>query len=302
MHLIDRLRKPLLSGRRAHEPGGAVLIAIIIAITLFAILSAAIYSISSSETYGSLASNLGMRSYYAAESGYRYAINEYRDADTSRIEALHDATLTLPNGLGTFSISNYAFFFVTTTDSATGDNYLYVKTPGEFPSGFTVPDDIRIIIDGTFYNAELNLQTPPDSVSFEITGGLTDDVSADTIVCLVADVSGVQTLATGSSLTVSPNVGNLFPGQNGQFEVNDLIYTYKTCTSNGNEAILGGVEGVDDAARAALPMAVSDGSAIILRPILNMIVTGKAADNLLGGSREISYLFPITDEILGKAS
>jgi hypothetical protein len=301
MHPINRLRKPLLSGRRAHEPAGAVLIAIIIAITLFAALGAAIYSISSSETYGSLASNLGMRSYYAAESGYRYAVNEYR-ADTSRIEALHNATRALPDGLGTFSISNHAFFFITTTDATTGDNYLYLKTPGEFPSGFTVPDDIRITIDGTIYNAELNFQTPPDSVSFEITGGLTEDVPAGAMVCLVADVSGSQTLAAGGPLTVSPNVGNLFPEQNGQIEVNDLIYSYKTCTPNGNESILAGIKGVDNAARAALPMALSGGSAIILRPLLDMTVTGRAADNLLGGSREISYLFPITDEILGNAS
>ena len=52
------------------DSSGAVLIGLIIAIILFGTLGVAIHTLSTSETYHTLAANQSMRAYYLAESGY----------------------------------------------------------------------------------------------------------------------------------------------------------------------------------------------------------------------------------------
>lgn len=314
MRLTDRLSKPLLEGRCPRQPAGAVLIALIIAIMLFAALGATIYSISSSGTYGSIASNLSMRAYYAAESGYRYAAGEYRHRDDIVdkmvcLDNLHGITRNLPNGLGAFSITVQPFFLITAATATAGDNYLSVKTPGEFPPGFTVPATTRISIGGAIYDAVLDAQTPPDRVDFQIPATLSENSPANAIVCLVAVTSGAQALTSGGVLILSSASGGFFPDKNARFQIgphsHNLVFSYSGRQPNPppGTIVLSGIQGVSDEAKTALssPLPLNAGSNVTLKPFLQMTVTGYTADpSSLGeedspyvGKREITYHVPI---------
>ena len=307
MRLIDRFHKPLLSSRNSGQPAGAVLIALIIAITLIATLGVAMYTLSSSDSYSTLSANLSMRAFYAAESGYRYAASEYgkaadMDAKISRMETLHDpnadAPWTLPNGLGTFSLENHPYFFITTTWTNAGGTDLEVRTPGEFPPGFTVPDGAPILIGGEFTPCPTgtNALIPPNNILFRIPGGLPSDLPAGSVVYLVAEMSvAPQNMTAGGPLALTADAANFFPPKNGRIEAAGHVFSYEICEVQGSETILSNIQGVDADAQAALPLPVSF---VILRPMVHLVSTGKVADGLLGGSRESTYIMSITDEIL----
>lgn len=303
MRLIDLPHKPLITDRRTGQPAGAVLIAVIIAIVLIAALGAALYTLSSSSNYANLAADLSTRAFYAAESGYRYAVSEYRqyedeDKDeemesiVTRMEEIHDNQRTLPNGLGAFTIGNRPYFFITTTQAHSGDTYLSVRTPGEFPSDFIVPDDVWIFIDGgsDLIQSGNNTQTDPDTVTFELSDPLADDLPEGAIVYLAAIVSDVDE----NTLTLDSDVTGFFPEKTGKIEVLETVYTYATCERQGSDTELTGVDGLDSG--------IASGDYVLLRPMVQLDVTGETAGAETGGvfgrTRETTYLVSITDEIL----
>jgi len=301
--VVDFLHNPLIKGKRSKQPAGAVLIVVIIAILLVAALGAALYTLSSSSKYGNVSANLSTRAFYVAESGYRYAVSEYRQykdenkdeemADIiTRMEEIHDNARALPNGFGTFTVFNRPYFFITTSDANSGDTYLSVRTPGEFPSDFIIPDDVWIFIDGASDLTQTgnNIQTDPDSITFELNNPLADDLPAGTIVYLAAIVSDVD----GDTLTLDSDVTDIFPEEYGQIEVMETIYTYEICERQGNDTDLSGIDGLD--------AGISSGDYVLLRPMVQLDITGEIAGGETGGvfgkTRDLSYLVPVTDEIL----
>jgi hypothetical protein len=238
-----------------------------------------------------------MRAFYAAESGYRYAVGEYLQLEDegmksiiTRMEEIHNNERTLPNSIGAFNVSNRPYFFITTNQAYSGDTSLSVRTPGEFPSDFTIPDDVWILIDGEsdLTQTETNIQTGTDSITLELSESLTSDLSVGTIIYLGAIVSGVD----GDTLTLDSDVTSFFPEDNGGIEVLETVYTYDACERHGNE--LTGIDGLD--------ASISSGDYVLLRPMVQLDVTGKPAGGGTGGvfdiTREITYLVSITTETL----
>jgi len=90
------------SKMRESSQAGSVLIFIIVAMTIVAIMGAAIMSLTSSSTFSGLFINNRHNAYYLAQAGRNYAtmtiLNAYNSADVAVITALNGQTFTLPDG------------------------------------------------------------------------------------------------------------------------------------------------------------------------------------------------------------
>jgi hypothetical protein len=296
------LHSPPSSSRNGRETG-SILIILILAILLFAALGAAVYTLSTSSSYSKLTANLSARAYYSAESGYRYAASEYRNAGDifarmARLESLHGITRTLPNSLGTFTIAIHPYFFITNSQITTGDNLFSARTPGEFPSGFTVPATIRLSLGNNIYDATLIAQTQPNSVDFQVAGGgIAETLQPNTIVCLVTKTIGNQVVTPGSGIVLDVATSGCFPNKNGYIGIGAItaIYTYmaKDMSPPPGQTRLTGIQKSGSSTFPALP--ILGGSDVILKPYAEITITGQTADASLGGERKITYFVPISD-------
>ena len=303
----------LLTALGSSDESGAVLIALIIAIVLLGAIGVTIHTLSTSETYHSLTANQSMQAYYLAESGYRYLAGEYRNAGDiynkmTQLESLHDATRTLSNG-GRFTLEIHPYFFITNTTYTRGDNQLTVRVPGEFPANFVLPDNTRLYIGGHIYDASLTGQTPPD-VSFELTPALHNIVPENSRVCLVATPPFLplpQEIDPGGTLVLEDETGLLFPHQYGQVGIRingkSNIFAYST-THPGPESgqiQLLNFQGIDKHSRLEFPLSISESMDIILKPFLEVDITGEIGARPYGARRKIPYAIPIAklqDEML----
>ena len=90
------------SKMRKNRQAGSVLIFIIVAMTIVAIMGAAIKSLTSSSTFSGLFINNKNKAYYLAQAGKNYAtmtiLNAYNSADVEVIITLNGQIFTLPDG------------------------------------------------------------------------------------------------------------------------------------------------------------------------------------------------------------
>ena len=306
MRPVDPAYPFLCSLWRRNDETGAVLVALVIAITLMAVLGVSLHSMSTSDTHGHLAANLSTRAGYLAESGYRYAAGAYRNAGDifakmHRLDTLHGTVRHLPGGQGRFSLSVHSYFFITSVSADAGDNHLSLQVPGVFPDGFTVPATLRLSIGGFVYDAGLAAQTPPRQIDVSVPAGINADLPAGTIACLVARTSGNQTLTLNAPLVLTAASAGCFPPANGRVQIGcqdpPLVYGYRSRESTPGRIVLEGLSPTDAAAGAALPLHVASGTDAILKPAITLTATGSAASGYPAGSRQITYRIPITDDI-----
>ena len=168
----SRARKaaPAVGSTMKSKPvrNGAILIGIIVTIVIFAVLGAAMVSLTTTSTMREVSSNLSSQAYYLAESGYRYAATEYQDAPDSDGDGItynpddKNAVQQAINNHGPYSVATAQqfdltiepFYFATSSGHAVGDTVIRTFRPGQAPTDQPIPSTgtIQIQFDGSKKN------------------------------------------------------------------------------------------------------------------------------------------------------
>ncbi len=212
---------------------GAVLLAVVVTMVIFASLGAVMLNLFTTSTHSQFVGNLSVRAYYLAEAGYRYAASQYlnatgltsRDAETARETALKNLhskdfvkDFVLANNEGKFSLQVYPYWYKV---DSTGGNQLVAKVIGQYPlpkydaSGKPNYEEgswvqVRDAVTGNFKYAQLQGANPGasgDSARVDFTkyqNQTWDSYPVNSIIVPVA-----KTRESGG-------VGNQTVGQNGE--------------------------------------------------------------------------------------
>ncbi len=114
---------------------GAVLIAVVVTMVIFATLGAVMLNLFTTSTHSQFVGNRSVRAYYLAEAGYRYAASQYLNATTeaareTALAGLHNRTFTLANNDGQFRFQVYPYWYKVTS---TGGALLQASVVGQYP-------------------------------------------------------------------------------------------------------------------------------------------------------------------------
>jgi len=114
---------------------GAVLIAVVVTMVIFATLGAVMLNLFTASTHSQFVGNRSVRAYYLAEAGYRYAASQYLNATTetareAALAGLHNRTFTLANNDGQFRFQVYPYWYKVVS---TGGNQLIASVVGQYP-------------------------------------------------------------------------------------------------------------------------------------------------------------------------
>jgi|GEM_PF-5613523 len=201
---------------------GGILIGIIITMVVMGVLIAAMTSMFSSSSVGTVTPSMSNSAYYVAESAYRYVLFKFLQADkddkfSTLKDDLHDKTVVL-EGNKKADIDIEAFWFI--VDSTQPANGLRLETPVSLPreyiSGF--PSSGYLVIDGSPDNPVQYTSFTENAGKFDFTlsSALTVVPSAGTSVFPAAVSSTTTAITEGITLTGSgaaPFAG--FPNKNG---------------------------------------------------------------------------------------
>ena len=155
---------------------GSVLIGLVVTMVIFAALGAAMLPLTTTSTMSQIGVNQTARAYFLAESGYRYAAGEYKNAsgETAKdnmLETLHtQGTYTLSNNDGRFQLEIYPFYFKTRTDP-NGTQVLNTKTKGGFPPDLSLSSG-RLLVNEVNHTPEFHGAMQATEV--DITGKMVD--------------------------------------------------------------------------------------------------------------------------------
>lgn len=242
--------RPLKRLRRAHLPfcneAGASLIGIIITLLVLGILGAVMYSLTSTSTLSTVASQNSMRAFYLAESGLRVVASEYTGAPTvadknSVLENFHNSTVALQNNQGSFSIKLYPYWFYSAAAYSDADSTIVLKVPGGVPlvnqdepaSQITLPSSGLLKIKGRTKAVEYN-NTPSisgNTITFSnvtIPTGYTISAGDELFIAFTGNpASGNQAVAEGGAL-VLPGEAFILPVKNGSIKIGKHDYIYES--------------------------------------------------------------------------
>lgn len=114
---------------------GAVLIAVVVTMVIFASLGAVMLNLFTASTHSQFVGSRSIRAYYLAEAGYRYAASQYLNATTeaareTALAGLHNRTFTLANNDGQFRFQVYPYWYKVVS---TGGNQLVASVIGQYP-------------------------------------------------------------------------------------------------------------------------------------------------------------------------
>jgi type II secretory pathway pseudopilin PulG len=198
---------------------GGILIGLIITMVIFASLGVAMLSFTTTSTFSNLATYASTGAGYLAESGYRYATGQYKNAGTeeiknSTLESLHNKTLELLDNQGEFTLGIYPYYFKSTADLSTGNTSLEAAFPGSQPDGFTVPASGTLAIFGAGgyeYYSYANVNESGGNFTFQLSTALVEDLNEETNivpVCypsetkVVSNADNTITITNGSEIPI----------------------------------------------------------------------------------------------------
>lgn len=306
--------KNSLVKRVIQDQKGSLLIGLIVVMTIFASMGAAMMSVTTTSTLSQIWTGASSQAYYLAESGFRYAKTEYNntgddDGDgeikDDRNQKLKDWHSPDPPGgpvLFTFSDSKekfelkiYPYYLVTSVSHVKGVTSLQTEYAGEKPASFTVPSfgKLKIGTDSPYtytYNSITGV--------FTISSGLVSNLSDNMDVYLVTSPSFDGSIITkNGDLTIAD--ASFFPDQKGTFRLDGADYVYAYRSKSGNT--LQDIYDVDDPDRS-FSVTVNTTDDIILNPFLELHSIG-IVDH--GSStetkREIVYSVPLATNIEKKS-
>ncbi len=275
---------------------GGILISLIITMVIFASLGVAMLSFTTTSTFSNLATYASTGASYLAESGYRYATGQYKNAGTegaknSTLESLHNKSLELLDNQGEFTLGIYPYYFKSTTARFVGNTSLEAAFPGSQPDGFTVPTSGTLAIFGAggyeYYNYASVIESG-GNFTFQLSGGgLQADLNQGTNILPVGYPSETKTVSNGDNTLTITNGSSIFPPRYGTFEVEGdttNVYAYRDRDTN----TLNGISVLGNPSKAFSFSVQQANTKIVMHTCVRIISTGTFAP---GGSMATSTTF-----------
>ncbi len=233
---------------------GSVLIGLIITMVIMAVLGAAMVPMFSSSYMNQAYADGGRKSYYIAESGFRYAAFKYRyeTTDTARDAALTELntkTFNLLNNRGSFYLVAYPLWFNTSSNTSAGVTSLVTAVPGTVPVSFSGSSFAGYLKVGDIgYYQYSSFSTSGTSVTFNgltasspTTTALPATTAPVTILPVAKTSASSQNLSRNGNLTLSSMGADALPLLNGNFTLvtisgsevkSGVVFSYKTRAGN----------------------------------------------------------------------
>jgi len=293
-----QIKLPIL---RFMNQRGSVLIGLIGTMVVMAVLGAAMLSIFSASYMNQAFADQGRKTYFLAESGFRYAASQFLNAGTEAAKEtalinLNNKTCNLSGNGGSFTIRIYPYWSKTSSVSGTT---LSTTIAGTNPSS-TTPAKRNLSAGGYLRIASNYYSFANDSGSTGTTvvyTGLSPamaSVPATPVDVLpVALPASTQTVTNGGNLTLSATGAGAFPLFNGNFKMNGsgLVYSYEKRSGNTLYNIT-----LADSTKTWTNFTVTSGlvtDAATTKIVLDKYLQVSSTATLGNNSREVIYNVPI---------
>ncbi len=299
MALIAAVQRKTGKSTRLSPAGqkGGILIGLIVTMVIMSALGAAVVSLFSSSQMTQVYADASRKTYFLAESGYRFAASEFLNAgsESAKMTSLNDMdgrTYNLLDNNGSFNLRVYPYWFK--AQAASGGNTVSANVYGTLPQEF----------DGSFAGGEISVGKkilPYDSgsgsgsaVTFNLSSDLESAISDDVDVVPVARPSSSQTFSKGENIILDSTGTGRFPEVNGIFILQPSVpgfagsvFMYEKRSGN----VLHGIALADTEENASWTgnVSVDENTAVVLDKYLKLSSTGTIG----GYSREIMYNVPI---------
>ena len=295
--------------RQDHK--GAIFLGLIMVMVIFAAMGVALISMSITSTFSQVWTGSASRAYYLAESGFRYAQTEYKNAShrdlNQKLINWHSpdppaspVLFTLVDTLGRtrekFELKIYPYFLVTSQSYNAGATTLVTKFPGEQPSGLTVPSSgkLKIGTDPIYSYTSYTHVSGTNVHTFTLSTGLVSPLLDNMDVYLVANPAESKTISKDGSLTLAD--AGIFPDTNGVFRVDGgdgTVYGYRSKSGT----TLQGIFNVSYPDRT-FSVTVAPANNIVLNPFIKLhsigiFDYGSGVEN----RHEIVYNVPLTTRV-----
>jgi prepilin-type N-terminal cleavage/methylation domain-containing protein len=281
------------------RPRGSILIGLIATMTIMAVLGAAMLHLFSAANMNQVYADQGRKTYFLAESGFRYAASQFLNAGTeaarlTAMTAMNNKTCVLLNNAGSFTTRVYPYWFKSQA-AAAGATTLSTQVYGTVPAEFT----------GSFSGGQIRLGSSYYSYSSGSGSGTTVTFSglspALPVTAVGVDVQPVtqpgstQNLSKSGSLTLSSTGSGVFPLLNGNFILNPspsgipsgAVFNYdkRSGTTLFNVTLSDGNQNANWTSAVSVPSTTK----VVLDKYLRLSSTG----SLGSATREVVYNIPV---------
>ncbi|OPL15165.1 MAG: hypothetical protein AVO39_01825 [delta proteobacterium MLS_D] len=300
MTLIAAVRRKTGKATSLSPAGqkGGILIGLIVTMVIMSALGAAVLPLFSSSQMTQVYADASRKTYFLAESGYRFAASEFLNAasESAKLTTLNDMdgrTYNLLDNNGSFNLRVYPYWFKAQAASG-GDTAVTATVYGTLPQEF----------DGSFAGGEISVGNKilsydngsgsGSTVTFNLSSDLDSAISDDADIVTVARPSSSQTFSKGDNIVLDSTGTGRFPEVNGIFILQPSVpgfagsvFMYEKRSGN----VLQGIALADTEENASWTsnVSVDENTAVVLDKYLKLSSTGTIG----GYSREIMYNVPI---------
>ncbi|MFC1515993.1 choice-of-anchor J domain-containing protein [Thermodesulfobacteriota bacterium] len=304
------MKTSLFTTIRQDQEGG-LFVGLIVTMMLFAALGAAMFSYTTTSAYNQVWVNSASKSYYLAESGFRYAESEYNNTgDTDGDGEIKDdrnqllegwnspdspgtpVLFTFSNNTDNFELKIYPYYLATSATHSKNATSVQTKFPGTQPSNFdpSSASKLKIGSDDPYTISTYNAGTG----TFTISPGLVSNLSDNMDVYLVTNPSADSTITKDGDLILDD--ASFFPDRNGVFSIHggdNRVYAYKSRSGNTLQTIFD----VEDPDGTFDDVAVLASTDIVLNPFVQLRSIGIVEHGAsMETKREVSYSVPLSTD------
>ena len=296
---VRRGALPLRSGMLRAR--GSVLVGLIVTMVIMAILGAAMLSLFSASYMNQAYADQGRKTYFLAESGFRYAASQFLNATgeagrLAAMTAMNNKTCNLLNSAGSFTTLVYPYWFksqAATAGATTLTSQVYGTIPAEFSGSFSA-GQIRV---GSSYYSYTSGSGSGTTITFSSLSPALPAILATPQLDVqpVTQTGSLQNLSKGGSLTLSATGSGVFPQFNGNFILNPaptgiqngavFNYTNRTGTTLFNVTLSDGSQNVNWTSTVSITAATN----VVLDKFIRLSSTGTIGN----ASREVIYNVPV---------
>ncbi len=296
---VRRRVKPLRGG--IFRARGSILIVLIVTMVIMATLGAAMLPMFSASYMNQAFADQGRKTYFLAESGFRYAASQFLNAanEAARLAAMtamNDKTCNLLDNAGSFTTRVYPYWFKSQAASAgttTLATQVHGTIPTEFSGGFS-GGQIRV---GNSYYDYSSGSGSGTTITFSGLSPALPVIPATPQLDVqpVTQPGSAQSLSKGGSLTLSGTGSGFFPPLNGNFILVPaptgiqsgavFNYTKRTGTTLSNVTLSDGTQNQNWTSAVSVPTATK----VVLDKFIRLSSTGTLGNT----SREVIYNVPV---------
>jgi prepilin-type N-terminal cleavage/methylation domain-containing protein len=300
--LFSAVRRGVIPHRSGvFRARGSVLIGLIITMVIMATLSAAMLPMFSASYLNQVYADQGRKTYFLAESGFRYAASQFLNAGNeagrlAAMTAMNNKTCNLLNNAGSFKTVVYPYWFKTQATAAgatTLATQVYGTIPTEFSGGLSA-GQIRV---GTGYYSFSSGSGSGTTITFSGLSPALPVIPAtpQSDVQPVTQPGSAQSLSKGGSLTLSATGSGFFPPLNGNFILDPaptgissgaaFNYTKRTGSTLSNVTLSNGNDNANWTGALSIPTTTK----VVLDKFIRLSSTGTLGNT----TREVIYNVPV---------